>query len=454
MTERPARLLLLDFTPESNVGDLALQAGLIKLLRAHGLAGQLTVSVLLGPNQVDRIPRDYPTLSLDANIKIVPTPRPTFYNDYLGFRRVLAEACNVAGLLLGTILLAVPSVAPRLASKLIPKSYRHTLEAIKDADVVVWKGKNFRARSNRFLELYRIYSKVLTPLLCHALGKRIICVGASVWDINGLLSRRLLRQALCGCIHVSVRESESLAQVRKLMGDDNTPISLVPDLSLALLSEQKFEYSSDLCTRGVTVSVTLVDWSEFGGEFRAKYVSSVARFLQGVIDEFGARVFIVPQVVKKWESASRIVEDLLASLEEPARSAVEVIDEALSFEELLDQYRKSDLLVATRMHSAIFALSVGTPVIAIPYDIGSKWQILGDLGAGDLIIEYDRVTAEELRSRYDMLIQRGDEIMRHVHKRLADHFRRIDANIAPLLANSRGGPAHEARGVDEHDCLQ
>lgn len=433
VARRPPDLLLLDLPPETNVGDLALHAGLLKILRTHGLAERLTVSTLLGPNQADRLPRDYPALRREAEVRIVPAIRPTFYNDHTGARRVLAEGANLASLFLATILLVVARATPTLLTRIVPGSYRPTIEAIRGADVVVWKGKNFRARSSRFLEFYRIYSRVLTPLLCGALGKRMVCVGASVWDVKGRLSRRLLRRALRACEHVSVRETESLAQVREIIGDGGPPIALVPDLALALLADREFEYTSDLHRRGVTVAVTLVDWSEFGGEVRSRYVASVAGFLQGLVDRLDARVFVVPQVVKKWESADRITRELIDALGDSARSSVEVIDRELGLEELLEQYRGSDLLVATRMHSAIFALSVGTPLIAIPYDVGSKWQILGDLGAGDLIVEFDRVTTEELQSRYDLLADRGDEIMRGVRERLSDHVRRVGDNVAPLL---------------------
>jgi len=423
-------LLIVGFSPETNIGDRARHDGLLKLLRRRGFSGSLPINTRIGANQMARVPLDYPVLSRVADVEIVPSPLPTFDNDGTGFRRIAGEAANAASMVAGLVLLALARFVPGASVALWPRRYRRVLDLIREAEFILWRGTNLRGRRNALIEFYRMYARLFLPLLCAAYGRRVAYVSGSVWSDFAFPARWLVRRVLRGCSHISVRESESLWNARDLIGDDDGPrIEQVPDLSLAILDGSEFAYTSDLRSNGIEIAVTLMDWSGFGREARRRYIEAVARFLEERIESQGARVTIVPQVIKKWESASRIAEEVLATIAPTARESVRTIDGALSIDELVSRYRGSDLLLATRMHSAIFALSAGTPVIAIPYDVGAKWQILGDLGAGELVIGYDRVTVDELRARFALLVDRGESLMEGVRAKLQEQYARVDRNL-------------------------
>jgi colanic acid/amylovoran biosynthesis protein len=81
---------------------------------------------------------------------------------------------------------------------------------------------------------------------------------------------------------------------------------------------------------------------------------------------------------------------------------VTVIDAALAPVELQAAYSRLDLLVATRMHSAIFALSAGVPALAIGY-LHKSAGIMEMLGLERYVLDIDTIDAERLCAVADRL---------------------------------------------------
>jgi colanic acid/amylovoran biosynthesis protein len=271
------------------------------------------------------------------------------------------------------------------------------------------------------------------PRVCQALGTPLIAVGLSVWPIHGRLTRRLVRSTLAACIHVTARESSSRAEIEDLLAGRGPAVKQVPDLALAWLSQQEPDQNNSVPDAGALgVAVTLVDWSEFGRATRQDYVFSIAGYLDWLQTRYDLTVRIVPQVTKEWESADAITSDLIGAVSGKTRPAIQVVPPVSDPGDLVAIYRTADLLIATRMHSAIFALAVGTPVIAIPYDIGAKWQILGDLGIGDFLIPYPEITAEGLITRHRRLVTDGSAILDRVRANLEEQYTHLADNLGPL----------------------
>ena len=129
------------------------------------------------------------------------------------------------------------------------------------------------------------------------------------------------------CAVVSVRESVSSKHAHGILGSAS-PITEVPDLSLGILRGRPTRVGRSF-EAGMKVSVTLVDWSEFGSRVRADYVSAMAGFVERLIGERGAEVHVVPQVVKAWETASFIIDDFLRAIRSEHRPKVNVIERGL-----------------------------------------------------------------------------------------------------------------------------
>jgi len=434
MSKDKKKLLLLDFSSETNAGDIALQEGMLKLAKGQFPEASFSVTVAYGANQDFRAGHHFVSLLQDPDLEIGGALRPTFFplegekrNVYLG------EGLNLFGLMIGSFLLLIMFANKTLAKILMPHSFRTTFDLLEQADFVLWKGKNFRGRSNPFLEFYRLYSRLFMPLAVIALEKPMACVGLSVWPLKYSVPRHFLRFVLAKCEHISVRESESLGEVESLLKNQKKrpEVVVTPDLSFALLrhlTPKEIEYKQEVSQ----IAFTIVDWSEFGPKVRENYITAIREFIEFAVDEYQCSIVIVPQVIKEWESTQGLLKILLDSLSKKAQAKVSRPEIAPSVENLVQVYKCSDYLIATRMHSAIFSLSVGTPALVIPYDKGAKWSILKDLGYSDYMIAYDEVNFPLLKEKFSELHRDKARIMKSVKMELDKVFFTVDSCLAEV----------------------
>lgn len=122
-----------------------------------------------------------------------------------------------------------------------------------------------------------------------------------------------------------------------------------------------------------------------------------------MIKEIGnkARFFIIPQVVKHWEDNHQTVKDVLSGLSAKQLKNVIVLEKDHNIYQLLKIYNNMDYVLAMRMHSAIFSVMVNTPFVAISYDYGAKWDILGDMGLRQYICPINELNVDWLEKKVD-----------------------------------------------------
>jgi colanic acid/amylovoran biosynthesis protein len=225
----------------------------------------------------------------------------------------------------------------------------------------------------------------------------MVLIGASVWNQKSNLAEKMLAYAFKSCEFVTVRETCSFEAAKRIAYSYNFPEPLlIPDLSFASFKDRKeiIQNRAQLSTSDhpQIIGLTIHDWNAESRKTRNKYLVSLTG-LMNYYATLGSRIIIVPQVSVTWEDSSKMIGELLVNV----RTAnVSIIEGDPTVQELLQLYSSLDLLVATRMHSAIFAAAVNTPIVAIPYDKGGKWGIIEELGYGDYLINYDEITPEIL----------------------------------------------------------
>ena len=88
------------------------------------------------------------------------------------------------------------------------------------------------------------------------------------------------------------------------------------------------------------------------------------------------------------------------------------IDATWSPAELQTAYGQMDLFVGTRLHSNIFALTAGTPVIAIAYYY-KTYGIMQMLGLSEWVLDIRTIADQELEQRLELLWQQCADL-RHL----------------------------------------
>jgi polysaccharide pyruvyl transferase WcaK-like protein len=104
------------------------------------------------------------------------------------------------------------------------------------------------------------------------------------------------------------------------------------------------------------------------------------------------------------------------------------------------------------LHSAIFALCQGTPVVVVPYLRGGKWHTLDMLGVRDIDIAADSVTAGALDSKAQAVWDRRMEMAATVRGRLPELALAVEDNLkiplAMLRARAAATPTRPNVGIE------
>lgn len=392
------KIIILDLISEKNRGDAAIQVGLLKILRRSYPGATFTLVSTIGANQYPDLLQEYDH-SLPNGESICGGLIPTYYPLKKKAGMVpLFEIKNALGVISRLLILAAIKLKfpVQLVKFFLSSKYHQVFDRIIEADLVVIKGRNYRQRKSEGLEIFRVITKIIMILFCAQLKKRIFLIGVSAWEQRSELATRILANAFKSCKLVTVRERSSLETVQNMAAryHFDTPL-LIPDLSFAtfesrseiIRSREDFP-ATDIPLR---IGLTLLDWKTDELLIRIKYLESISQCIAH-FSQRGAKFIVIPQVIIKWDESSDAIERLCSEHEKN----IIVIKDDLNEGELLRAYAALDMLLGTRMHSAIFAAAVNTPFVAIANDSGAKWSIIEDLGYKNYLIDYRDVTAQTL----------------------------------------------------------
>jgi colanic acid/amylovoran biosynthesis protein len=165
---------------------------------------------------------------------------------------------------------------------------------------------------------------------------------------------------------------------------------------------------------GLTVGVTVRRW--FREDLRqAHYEALMATFVDWLARDRGCRVVFVPQVT--WTAADdddREVTKRVANRVSDRRRLI-LVQEELDAPALQQLCGQMNLFVGTRLHSCLFALSMGVPALAIGYQPKGA-AIMETLGLGDHVVPIEALTREVLVGAFDRLASRADDVRGHLDR--------------------------------------
>jgi colanic acid/amylovoran biosynthesis protein len=319
----------------------------------------------------------------------------------------------------------VPALTYRLLGNpcfiFTPRRWRTLLRAYMDADLVVSKPGGFLYSSGRGLSLI---ISLYTLWLATIIGKPLYILPQSVGPFSRKWERQLVGAVLAQARIIMVREEISLTQ----LGACGLPAGksqMLPDLAFAFAGDDAETAAQWLKSLGVDVhqkvpylGMTIINWGVSNARFgrQAEYEAACAAALRHFVVQWGGRVLLFPQVWGPLASQddrvpARRVAESLADLGD----AVVPIDSPVAPSLLRSAYEFMDLFVGTRMHSNIFALSAGVPVIGIGY-LPKTQGITQMLGLGEWTVSIDEVTAERLVDMLEELWSVRDQVRAHLDK--------------------------------------
>ncbi len=399
------KALLLDFAQQTNFGDDIMQRALINLTKKH-LSEDIAVTAYYGTNEFQHAEKDFSSYKEKFDIDVKGGFASTNFKNRSSVKLISVLTRMFYLLTSFLFLLAIKlGVNNGFAKLFFSKHKRAAIEQIESADVVIWNGRNFRGSTTSILsETIKILELCVNPLVCILLGKRVYCIGSSIWPLNSAISKSVMRFVINHSSVFWVREKSSENYIRNELAISETNINCMPDLSFFVLDQVVSQQTSfEREESSSAIALTIVGRKEFlNDEIHQQYLNAMSD-LVGHISSKGLTIRVIPQVTYEEEPYDKELEFIISN---NPQATIEVADNGDSVEYLLSEYCKCSVLVASRMHSAIFASSCGLPITAVTYDSGAKWTILDDLGISrNLVMDSTDIDTTKLISNFNTCLE-------------------------------------------------
>jgi len=394
------KILLVNCYADDNKGDHGILKGTIQALEAahRAVTGQPPEISAISVFDKQTVAQGRAHRFLKKHVRqVIPATVPQKYIENAGVAASLWKVVKVT-------VLFVMGVLRIGAGRLSPEQ-----RAIKQADLVVSKGGSFLYANGSIRGFFFLW-RMLMPLIWAILLKRpTMVLGQSVGPFKGALSYGLARWVLRRCTYVYVREKFSEAILKEM---DVAHVQVLPDMAFMLeggaapkknSSKKAAQNASD--TEKV-LGVTLRHLSSDPAE-QAEVEEKIARVLTGFLKKHKWRVYLIPQVIgpDTWQDDRAVQERVLALMSPAYRKYVKIARDDFSVAQLCETYGQCALMLATRLHSSIFAATQGTPAVVLEYQQKKAKGTYDLLGRGDSVVPWQ---ADESQILDRLLDNAGD----------------------------------------------
>ncbi len=294
---------------------------------------------------------------------------------------------------------------------------RRTLTAYYDADVVMACGGGYLFASANagswFLILW-----LIAAFGC-MLGKRTVLLPQSIGPLGTSWQCRLTRWLVNHTIITCVREQTS-ADFLAGINVKPTKVRIHPDLAFDFNppdsphAPRSSLPASRSALHAPRIGLTLLNWVAQGNQdFKQNAYEAAAIALINHIGTRGGKVYLFAQVRGPFQADDdRVIAERILAQVDPVY--VEWCASVVGSEALIERYAEMDAFVATRLHSAIFAMNRGVPTLVVGY-LHKSMGVLRALGLLQWCIQIDQVNTANLIERFDTLNQQRDDVIAHLH---------------------------------------
>ena len=303
---------------------------------------------------------------------------------------------------------------------------KKSLQAYFNADLVISAPGNFIYSSGKAgLTLIIV---IYTMFYASLVGKPLYLFPQSIGPLQRNRDRKLVRWVLNRARIVMVREPISLNEIRSA-GVTNPNCFLIPDVAFAFQGSPVYEAKNWLISLDISVEndqpllgITVINWGAQTAQptVQARYEDAIFTVVQYFLDTTSGKVIFFPQVCGSAKvDDDRVPAQRIAKRFSGNSSRIIFIEQMATPELLRTAYQFMDIFIGTRMHSNIFALSGGVPVIAIAYRPKTQ-GIMQMIGLEEWTIEIEKITGEAIITRFVHLWETRESVRSHIQVRVTD----------------------------------
>ena len=296
---------------------------------------------------------------------------------------------------------------------------RQLLDAFYGADLVLsCGGGNFYAHHGASPALFWAFATLAFPL---SLGKKVAMLPQSVGPIEGGFQRFLARAVLRHVRIIMVREPISKLFIRETLRLDQVKIQELPDLAFGLLNLPSPEMSQPLSSAAsFSLGITIIDRAAQNPLFTRQqiYEDAIASAAKKLIDGQNAASYLFVQCYgPSPDQDDRLLVHRFARRLNEFSDSVMVLDSFTDSKVVKAYYGHMDCVIATRMHTAVFALLNKVPVILIGYQQKSQ-GLMETFGLHDYYCDIDEITPDRLIDMVEKALSNRHEIEKQISAQL------------------------------------
>lgn len=361
---------------------------------------------------------------------------------------------------------------------------------MRKMDLVIWGGGQLLQDDTSLLK--NIFWMVILTWVRRVLGRKVVGAGLGIGPLRTRLGEAFARGAARNLVHVIARDPETLGWLKNLHRP-GVKVEMAPDLAVFLKSASRDETIDylrrvegvRLAEDELVVGIALRRWFhlkkgqlipyEWHARIRScpldenttleHLIENMSRALIKFSEGRKIRLLFFPMAQKKWEGDSALASRLASKTGLPSH-VLALRTEASTVKAIAGL---CDLFVSIRMHSAIFAMSNGVPTAGIVHVrktahfytmLGQEERIVsigdasapgGDIALVDLLqrlYEERAAISSELCSRTESLSSRVD-VYRNALREWLPRGNRREVFVRTGRLQVRGQRVQQVSGADD-----
>lgn len=442
MNETPIKILIADWIPSLNKGELAILFGILKSFESLGRT-EVSVFSLCPEIDRERFPRDVHIIDIGKDLHI----RSAFPERSQLESKVASIVAMFQHFTFGVIFAVLGKNALKIMRSDIWRAYYNSDVVIISHDQV-----SFVVGSQ-----YTLFLPLYLNLLAKSMKKLTVIYAIGTYKLSSSFLETLAKSLLKNVDLTTLREKDSYNYLRHLVGN-KAPIYLtaepailmpsvsVSDAKLIAMAEGVEKESGLLIGLSLNRTVLLSAYpnSVSPEERYRKVVMALARIFDKLTSSIDATLVFLPHSIEPYNKGDdrEVAKDVSALMYNKDR--VVLINKEYSPQELKGLMGNFDIIVGSRVHSVVNALSANTPSIIITRMqsfMRTNGIIGGTLGQKDWIFIIDNFDPDLLFKKILDLVAVRNQVHEQLKKR-ANQVRveaELNGKLLKAVLKSRRG---------------
>lgn len=293
---------------------------------------------------------------------------------------------------------------------------RENYKSLSEADFIVVCGGGFLGgrKFDSFMHLFQIY-------INSKFEKKVIMMGTSIEPITNSFVKKITEKILKNVDYIYAREIITYNYLKSFMPEDK--IELIPDMAFMLEDiKNKLDYVEEWKKNfDVIYGITVRKWDfpeeNNGNKLFENYKNELAKFIEYKAKKDNVLFVFVPQVIVEHSNDAKVAKEIKELLSDEIKNHFVILEDDIHPKEVKQLIWNFDYFIGTRMHSNIFAISMGVPTIAIAYEKKTN-GIMHTAELDDFVLEMNKINFNDLKLISEKQEKHEKEIRKHLDKRI------------------------------------